>query len=148
MVLYPKCPKPEVGDRSFRPTSHSRATSPNPQPAGWRSFIPAYIAQPPRIPQPAGWRSFISAYIRAAERFPRIPQPAEGVKKSFPRQRGDIFVESGSRGSAPQGGAISLCPIGQFLSRLQLSLNAKEYCTPLGCGCRNTRFYKYATPLG
>jgi len=31
---------------------------------------------------------------------------------------------------------------------LQLSLNAEEYCTPLGCGWRNTRFYKYATPDG
>jgi len=39
-------------------------------------------------------------------------------------------------------------PIGQFVSWLQLSLNAEEYCTPLVCGCRNTRFYKYATPLG
>jgi hypothetical protein len=39
-------------------------------------------------------------------------------------------------------------PIGQFVSRLQLSLNAEEYCTPLGCGCHNTRFYKYATPAG
>jgi hypothetical protein len=37
--------------------------------------------------------------------------------------------------------------IGQFVSRPQSSLNAEEYCTPPGCGCRNPRFYKYATPL-
>jgi hypothetical protein len=51
-------------------------------------------------------------------------------EKSFPPQRGGIFVESGSRGSAPQRGAISLPPY-------PICFKA----TPLGCGCRNTRFY-------
>ena len=48
----------------------------------------------------------------------------------------------------PSGVLYPSFPIGQFVSRLQLSLNAEQYCTPLGCGCRNTHFYKYATPAG
>jgi len=70
------------------------------------------------------------------------------LKKSSPPQRGGIFVEKDSRGSAPQRGAISLLSNRQFVPRLQLSHNAEEYRTPLGWGCRNARFYKYATPLG
>jgi hypothetical protein len=125
--------------------------------------------------------SLISTYERSHRWFSQCPQLQKGVKKSFPPQRGGIFVESGSRGPAPQRGAISLCPTGQFLSRLQFSLNAENTAPRWGaaaatrastnmpprwgeedffniffsclylqlkCGCSNTRFYKYATPLG
>src|SRR5690349_14440520 len=60
------------------------------------------------------------------------PTTEEGVKKSSPPQRGGIFVERDLRDPHPSGVRYPSFPIGQFVSRLQLSLNAEEYCPRWG----------------
>src|SRR5690242_3764738 len=51
-----------------------------------------------------------------------------------PPHRGGIFVETRVAPAAPQRGAIFLLYTRPISSRIQPSLNATEYSTPLGCG--------------